>query len=104
MKKIYSSPTEEAGLTKLKEMEEKWGKKYTVSFKPWKQNWQNIATFYRYPQEIKRIIYTTNAVEALHRQFRKVTKSKALFPHDESLKKISIIELLSEINEDFCSL
>ena len=45
MKKIYSSPTEEAGLTKLKEMEEKWGKKYTVSFKPWRQNWQNIATF-----------------------------------------------------------
>jgi len=88
MKKIYSSPTEEAGLTKLKEMEEKWGKKYTVSFKPWRQNWQNIATFYRYPQEIKRIIYTTNAVEALHRQFRKVTKSKALFPHDESLKKM----------------
>ena len=88
IKKVYSSPTEEAGLSELEQVEEKWGKKYPLPLKSWRQNWNNIATFFKYPEEIRRIIYTTNAVEALHRQFRKVTKAKSLFPNDDALKKM----------------
>jgi putative transposase len=88
IKKVYSSPTEEAALCELDKVEEKWGKKYSLPLKSWRQNWFNIATFFKYPEEIRIMIYTTNAVEALHRQFRKVTKAKSLFPNDDSLKKM----------------
>ena len=56
----------------------------------WKQNWSIVSTFFKYPEEIRKIIYTTNIVEVLHRQFRKVTKSKSIFPNDELLKKCYI--------------
>ena len=88
LKAVYSAPTEEAGLAELEKVEEKWGKKYPLPLKSWRQNWSNIATFFKYPEEIRKMIYTTNAVEALHRQFRKVTKSKSLFPNDDALKKM----------------
>ncbi len=88
LKTVYSAPTEEAGLAELEKVEEKWGKKYPLPLKSWRQNWNNIATFFKYPEEIRKMIYTTNAVEALHRQFRKVTKSKSLFPNDDALKKM----------------
>lgn len=88
LKAVYSAPTEEAGLAELEKVEEKWGKKYPLPLKTWRQNWNNIATFFKYPEEIRKMIYTTNAVEALHRQFRKVTKSKSLFPNDDALKKM----------------
>lgn len=88
LKAVYSAPTEEAGLAELEKVEEKWGKKYPLPLKSWRQNWNNIATFFKYPEEIRKMIYTTNAVEALHRQFRKVTKSKSLFPNDDALKKM----------------
>lgn len=88
IKKVYASPSEEAGLSELANVEEKWGKKYPHPLKSWRQNWNNIATFYKYPEEIRKIIYTTNTVESLHRQFRKVTKSKSLFPNDDALKKM----------------
>jgi len=88
LKAVYSAPTEEAGLAELEKVEEKWGKKYPLPLKSWKENWNNIATFFKYPEEIRKMIYTTNAVEALHRQFRKVTKSKSLFPNDDALRKM----------------
>lgn len=88
LKAVYSAPTEEAGLAELEKVEEKWIKKYPLPLKSWRQNWNNIATFFKYPEEIRKMIYTTNAVEALHRQFRKVTKSKSLFPNDDALKKM----------------
>lgn len=88
LKKIYSAPTEEAALTNLDEVEGKWGKKYILALRSWRSNWNNIAIFFKYPEEIRKIIYTTNSVEALHRQFRKVTKAKSLFPNDDALKKM----------------
>jgi transposase-like protein len=88
LKCVYTAPTEEAALEELKKVEEKWGKKYPHPLKTWRENWNNISTFFKYPAEIRKMIYTTNAVESLHRQFRKVTKSKSLFPNDESLKKM----------------
>lgn len=88
LKTIYTAPTEEAALEKLTLLEETWGKKYALALKSWKQNWPNLSTFFKYPQEIRTMIYTTNAVESVHRQFRKVTKARTLFPHDDALKKM----------------
>ncbi|MFS8131200.1 MAG: IS256 family transposase [Candidatus Dojkabacteria bacterium] len=88
MKTVYSAPTEEAGLAELERVEQKWGKKYPLPLKTWRANWNNISAFYKYPEEIRKMIYTTNAVESLHRQFRKVTKSKSLFPNDDALLKM----------------
>lgn len=88
LKEVYKAPTEEAALINLDRLEESWGKKYSLAIKSWRNNWDNLATFFKYPQEIRTVIYTTNAVEALHRQFRKVTKSRSLFPNDDALKKM----------------
>jgi transposase-like protein len=88
LKPVYSAPTEEAALENLNILEENWSKKYSLALKSWKQNWDNLATFFKYPEEIRTVIYTTNAVEAVHRQFRKVTKAKSLFPNDDALKKM----------------
>jgi putative transposase len=88
LKKVYGATTEEAALMELENLESVWGKKYPLPVKTWKQNWSNVSTFLKYPEEIRRLIYTTNIVESLHRQFRKVTKSKSVFPNDDSLKKM----------------
>ena len=88
LKTVYKAPTEEAAVENLNLLDETWGKRYSLAIKSWKQNWPNLSTFFKYPQEIRTIIYTTNAVEAVHRQFRKVTKSRAIFPNDDALKKM----------------
>ena len=88
LKPVYSAPTEESALENLKMLEENWSKKYSLALKSWKQNWNNLATSFKYPEEIRTVIYTTNAVEAVHRQFRKVTKTRSLFPNDDALKKM----------------
>ena len=88
LRTVYNAPTEEAAQVALGKLEETWGKKYPLSIKIWKQNWEHASTFFKYPDEIRKIIYTTNAVEALHRQFRKVTKAKSIFPGDDALKKM----------------
>jgi transposase-like protein len=88
LKSVYSAPTEEAALIALDKLEETWAKKYSLAIKTWRNNWTHASTFFKYPGEIRKIIYTTNAVEAVHRQFRKVTKSKSIFPNDDALKKM----------------
>jgi transposase-like protein len=88
LKPVYTAPTEEAGLLLLDTLEEKWGSKYPYPIKSWRNNWNNLAVFFKYPDEIRKMIYTTNTVENLHRQFRKVTKNRSLFPNDESLTKM----------------
>ena len=88
LKTVYSAPTEEAALLNLQTVEDIWGKKYILSMKSWRNNWSQLSVFLKYPEEIRTMIYTTNAVEALHRQFRKVTKSKSIFPNDDALKKM----------------
>ena len=88
LKPVYSAPTEEAALESLKMLEDTWAKKYPLALKSWRQNWNNLSTFFKYPEEIRTVIYTTNAVEAVHRQFRKVTKTRSLFPNDDALKKM----------------
>lgn len=88
LKEVYKAPTEDAALAKLDLLEDNWGKKYSLAIKSWRNNWDNLATFFKYPEEIRTIIYTTNSVEAVHRQFRKVTKNRSLFPNDDALKKM----------------
>ena len=88
VRSIYTAPAEEQALDALEQLSQTWGKKYPAMVRSWRINWEHLKPFFHYPIEIRRLMYTTNAVEALHRCFRKVTKTKALFPHDESLQKI----------------
>jgi len=88
VKEVYKASTEDEALINLDRLEERWESKYRLAVKSWRNNWDNLATYFKYPPEIRKIIYTTNAVEALHRQFRKVTKSRSLFPNDDALKKM----------------
>ena len=94
LKPVYSAATEQAALENLKELEDRWSKKYSLALKSWSQNWNNLAIYFKYPEEVRTVIYTTNAVEVVHRQFRKVTKQGSIFPNslprtigDDVLKK-----------------
>ena len=85
---VYTAVNEEAALDKLYAVQGKWGKQYPYATKNWEANWDVLSPFFKYPEEIRKIIYTTNIIEGLHRQFRKVTKSKTIFPSDASLEKM----------------
>lgn len=87
-KEVYKAVNEETALDKLSKVEEKWGKKYPYAIKSWETNWDVLSPFFKYPQEIRAIMYTTNIIEGVHRQFRKVTKTKSIFPTDQSLEKM----------------
>ncbi|SQC85602.1 transposase, mutator type [Clostridium perfringens] len=88
LKLVYTAVNEDAALQALSSLEEKWGDKYLLAIKSWRNNWEELSTFFKYPPEIRRIIYTTNAMEGYNRQLRKVTKTKIAFPTDEALLKI----------------
>jgi putative transposase len=88
MKFIYKAPTEESALKCLDEFEAKWGKEYPLAVGVWDRNWGRISSMYRFSDEIRKLIYTTNAIESVHRQFRKVTKGKSQFPDDTSVLKM----------------
>lgn len=88
LKDVYTAVNEPAALAELDRFEGKWGSKYAIAIRSWRNNWDELATFFKYPEEIRRIIYTTNAMESYNRQLRKVTKSKSVFPSDESLNKM----------------
>ncbi|CAM5794100.1 MULTISPECIES: IS256 family transposase [Brevibacillus] len=88
LKPIYKAPTEQAALEELEQFEQTWGSKYPLMVRSWRNNWDEIATFFKYPPEIRKLIYTTNVIESYHRQLRKVTKGKAMFPTDDALLKM----------------
>lgn len=88
LKEIYQASTEELALENLDQLEEKWGKKYPSSVASWRNNWSQLSTYFKYPAEIRKVIYTTNAIENFNRQLRKVTKAKTIFPTDDSLFKV----------------
>jgi len=87
LKSVYSAPTEEAGLAALEAMKTQWPQ-YAVYLKSWEDKWHELSPMFRYPAEIRKIMYTTNTIENLHRQLRKVTKTTTIFPHDEALMKL----------------
>ena len=88
LKTVYRAPTRDEGETNLLKLAEKWGKQYPAAIRSWENNWAELATFFDYPAEIRRLIYTTNAIEAYNRQLRKVTKNKNLFPTPKSIRKL----------------
>jgi transposase-like protein len=88
LKAIYSAPSEEAGRVALEAFGEKWNSKYPMIHQSWGQHWGDLCEFYKYPPEIRRAIYTTNAIESLNYQLRKVTKNRLIFPTDEAIMKI----------------
>lgn len=87
-KTVYTAVNEETAMHNLKELGKKWSKQYPYAIKNWEANWDVLSPFFSYPEEIRRIMYTTNIIESLHRQFRKVTKTKTIFPTDGALEKM----------------
>lgn len=85
---VYQAATREAAEAQLRQLHEKWGDKYAIAIRSWQNNWEDLATFFAYPAEIRRLIYTTNPVEGYHRQLRKVTKSKGAFPTPQAARKL----------------
>jgi len=88
LKLIYQAPTKEVAEEELLKFDEKWGKKYPLVINSWNNKWENLSIFFKYPFEIRKIIYTTNIIESVHRQFRKLTKTKGAFPNENSLLKL----------------
>ena len=88
LKLVYAAPTEETALNELELFKDKWDSKYPKIYKSWHDNWATLSTYFKYPEAVRRLIYTTNAIEGFNRQLRKVTKSKAVFPSDDSLLKM----------------
>ena len=88
LKCVYKATTLNAAETALDELETKWGEKYPVVIKSWRSKWQTLSAYFKYPDYVRTAIYTTNAVEAVHRQFRKLTKTKGGFPNENSLLKL----------------
>lgn len=87
LKKVYRAVNEEVAQKELNNLEETWGKKYPLSIKSWRDNWSELSTYFKYPEEIRRMIYTTNYVESYHRQLKKVTKAKSIFPMTRHLPR-----------------
>jgi transposase-like protein len=88
LKQIYQSVTEEEGLMALDQFEQRWDSKYPSISRSWRSNWQNVSTIFNYPNDIRKAIYTTNAIESLNSVIRKAIKKRKLFPHDDSAKKV----------------
>ena len=88
LKSVYQAFTKEEAEIELDKLEEKWGKKYPIVFTSWRNKWENLSVYFQYPADIRRVIYTTNIIESVHRQFRTLTKTKGAFPNDNSLLKL----------------
>jgi hypothetical protein len=96
LKLVYGAPTLDDAEYRLEEFRETWGKKYPQILKSWDANWTELSTYFKYPQEVRTLIYTTNAVEGFHRMLRKYTKNKVIYPTDDSVRKsvyLSIMEI-----------
>lgn len=94
MKEVYRASTLQNAEAALKNLTLKWGSKYPMAVQGWNISWKELSTYFAFPVEIRKMIYTTNAVEAVHRQFRKLTKTKGAFPTDDSLKKMLYLATL----------
>ncbi len=94
LKEVYRATTLEIAEVNLLKLDEKWSAKCPSAVAGWQTNWAHLSTFFAFPAEIRKMIYTTNAVEALHRQYRKVTKTKGAFPTDDALKKMLYLATL----------
>jgi transposase-like protein len=87
LRRIYEAATEKEGAAALEEFSEKWDKRYPHISASWRTNWDEIVTFFKYPPEIRTMVYTTNPIESLNRKIKKVAKNKSIFPNDQALIK-----------------
>ena len=94
LKAVYAAVDEQTSLDALDVFAEHWDKKYPKISQSWQENWLNLSTYFKYPQEVRRLIYTTNAIEGFNRQLRKVTKAKSVFPTDDSLFKMLYLAMM----------
>lgn len=94
LKAVYAAIDEPSALNALDVFSDRWDKKYPKISQSWRDNWSNLSTYFKYPQEVRRLIYTTNAIEGFNRQLRKVTKSKSVFPTDDSLFKMLYLAMM----------
>lgn len=99
LKPIYKASDEALGISALDEFDAKWGKKYPLAVKSWRNNWAELATFFKYPPEIRKLIYTTNAIENFNRQLRKVTKTKSAFVSDDALMKLLYLTTMNIVDK-----
>ncbi|QZT36737.1 IS256 family transposase [Halosquirtibacter xylanolyticus] len=88
LKPVYKAVNKEQAESRLEELEQKWGEKYPIVIESWNRNWHKLSAFFEFEQSIRTMIYTTNPVEGFHRQVRKITKTKGVFPNDMALKKL----------------
>ena len=88
LKRVYRATSKDAAEQALDELEARWGDLYPIVIKSWRTKWDNLSAYFKYPPDIRRVIYTTNSIEAVHRQFRKLTKTKGGFPNEDSLMKL----------------
>lgn len=95
LKPVYRAVSKEAAETALDELEEKWVQQYPVVIQSWRRKWDNLSHYFRYPATIRKVMYTTNAIESVHRQFRKLTKTKGAFPNENSLLKLLYLGLMN---------
>ena len=94
LKLVYAAPDENIAFDYLEKFSEKWDSKYPKISKSWKAHWAELSTYFKYPEQVRKLIYTTNAIEGFNRQLRKVTKSKTVFPNDESLLKMLYLAMI----------
>jgi transposase-like protein len=88
LKRVYKASNKDLAAVELDTLENKWNDKYPIVIRSWRNNWERLTHYFKYPEDIRRIIYTTNTIEAVHRQFRKLTKTKGAFPNQDSLLKL----------------
>lgn len=98
LKKIYGAVNEDEAMSGLIEFKDKWAKNYPSCVRSWEENWDILSTFFSYPAEVRKIIYTTNIIEGLNRQFRKITKNKPSFTNDDSLRKMLYLASQNIVN------
>lgn len=102
LRKVYGAATEALALEELDRFEETWGGKYPLIIRSWRKNWAELSTYFKYPPEMRKIIYTTNMIESYHRQLRKVTKGKSIFPTDEALQKMLYLATMDIMRKWTC--
>ena len=93
LRRIYSAVNEEEALEALDDFGQKWNSKYPMIQRSWEAHWNDLSEFFKYPDEIRRVIYTTNSIESLNASLRKVTKNRAAFPDDDSIIKIMYLAI-----------
>ncbi|EFC1642530.1 transposase, partial [Escherichia coli] len=95
LKPVYRAVSKAAAETALDELEARWGQQYPMVIQSWRRKWENLSAYFRYAPDIRKVIYTTNVIESVHRQFRKLTKTKGAFPNENSLLKLLYLGLLN---------